>query len=206
MGQFKYDNPWSAENSMWQSPKRSNYFAVDSGKKLFKLLWANYPSKSIVHKDMDDKDAFSNHCAINVSHSIVKSGFKLEKFGGVKCYHKCPLGDNNHAIRAKELAIWLEKHPFDKRIKKTKYFIGENFEKGILGKKGIVFFENYWQRLGESGTTRTGDHIDLWNKNELASIGYFATWLRRTFPEVSEDYLDMSDLRKSKQVLFWEIV
>jgi hypothetical protein len=51
---------------------------------------------------------------------------------------------------------------------------------------------------------RAGDHIDLWNKNELASIGFLATWARTIFPSISE-FLGMSDLKKSKVILFWEI-
>ncbi|MCU1718965.1 type VI secretion system baseplate subunit TssF [Pseudomonas sp. 5P_3.1_Bac2] len=58
---------------------------------------------------------------------------------------------------------------------------------------------------GENG--RSVDHIDLWNKNELASIGIVFTFIRQTFSRVSEHlpYVSMSDLRRSSEVLFWEI-
>jgi hypothetical protein len=39
----------------------------------------------------------------------------------------------------------------------------------------------------------------------LAFIGGTLTFIRQTFPSISENYLDMSDLRRASEVLFWEI-
>ncbi|WP_429740907.1 T6SS effector amidase Tae4 family protein [Enterovibrio makurazakiensis] len=72
---------------------------------------------------------------------------------------------------------------------------------GIDGKKGIIFFKDYWLR----GSSRTGDHIDLWDGNELASLGYLQSHIRRWFPSFSEDYLGMSDFERCKSILFWEM-
>lgn len=79
---------------------------------------------------------------------------------------------------------------------------GANFQEYISGKTGIVFFQDYWQREGETGIT--GDHIDLWNENEMGSYGVMRTWIRNNWPAVGQG-MGMSDLSKSTQVLFWEI-
>ena len=218
MSEFKeFENPWSADNSEWFNEEQNKWF--DGGEftewlrevpedrnsdALFTKLWKNYPSKNIKHLNDEGKDEFRDHCSINVSHTFIKSGINLRNFKGVKCYYKCPLGTNRHSLRAQELADWLITRPF-KECPKPKQYSGEKFEEGIKSKKGIVFFKNYWQRDYETGNTRTGDHIDLWDRNKLASIGLIATWVRTTFPTFSEEWLDMSDLRKSEIVLFWEI-
>lgn len=81
---------------------------------------------------------------------------------------------------------------------------GFNYISYVKGKTGIIYFEDYWQRAGEQG--RTGDHIDLINaRGTMASIGAFRTWLRTTFPNFSENWADMSDLKRSKKVIFWEV-
>lgn len=67
-----------------------------------------------------------------------------------------------------------------------------------------VYFEHYWQRPKEKGTTRTGNHIDLWDGNELAGSTWIGTRFRLIFPWIAERF-GTSDLRKSDQVIFWEI-
>jgi hypothetical protein len=77
----------------------------------------------------------------------------------------------------------------------------------VKGKTGIIYFQDYWPRPGESRDhgPRTGDHIDLWNKNELASLGLIQSWLRRNFPGRAERWFDRSDYAKSIKIIFWEI-
>jgi len=193
---------WMKDNGVTQDDLINVYQAPsDKEESHFDDLWDNYPSKSPKHKDPNGNDIFSDHCAINLSEALIKSGMKLDGYKGTKCWGKCPLGSGSHALRAQELATYL------KDVKKlpVNVLTGANFEENVADKTGIIFFKDYWQRSGETGDTRTGDHIDLWNKNELASIGLILTFIRRTFPEISENLLDMSDLRKSKQVLFFEI-
>lgn len=167
----------------------------------FKELLKNYPSSSPKHPNpITGEDEFNDHCAINLSEALTKSGISLDNFKGVKCWGgNCHQTGTAHAIRAQELADFLKNLEGLSAVSLT----GENYEESISGKTGIIFFQDYWQRNGESG--RTGDHIDLWNKNELVSIGTILTFIRSVIPEISEDYLDMSDLRKSKAVLFFEI-
>lgn len=172
----------------------------------FTELWDAYPSDALLHINAKTgENIFNDSCAINVSAALYLCGIRLRSYRGTKCW-ACPTPDENgkgiHAIRAQELADYLKTRPFadcPKPIELT----GESYEEKVSGKTGIIFFQDYWLRDGER--TRSGDHIDLWNENKLASLGWLYTWTRRTFPQLSEDLLSMSDLRKSKVVIFWEI-
>ena len=66
-----------------------------------------------------------------------------------------------------------------------------------------IFFKDYWQRKGETGETRTGDHIDLWDDKKLASLGAFESFLRVNIGFSIDGWF--SDFGNAKQVLFWEI-
>ena len=61
-----------------------------------------------------------------------------------------------------------------------------------------MFFKDYWQRGKETFDNRSGDHIDLWNKDELTG----GSMLTRT---IYEFFGIVSDLNKSKEILFWEV-
>ena len=172
----------------------------------FEELWDKYPSGSLEHINAKTKkDEFDNHCAINISEALYQNGIKLKSFKGVKCYHKCPTGKNIHAIRAQELAKWLNKRPFAGCPKPIE-LKGSEFREKLNNKTGIIFFKDYWQRNGETGDTRTGDHIDLWDGkglDKLASQNFFGDFFGNTLGM----YWDgrYSDKNKSKQVLFWGI-
>lgn len=172
----------------------------------FEDLWSNYPSGSIKQPDSKTgKDLFDDHCAINISQSLYSCGILLKSFKGTKCW-ACPSKDSSgkgiHAIRAQELSSYLSTRPFA-GCPVPQHFNGATYEAAVEGKTGIIFFKDYWQRQGETG--RTGDHIDLWRESKLASIGGTLTFIRQTFPNIAENYLDMSDLRRASEVLFWEI-
>lgn len=134
---------------------------------------------------------------------MLKSGINLDGFKGVTC-ENCSL-DEKHALNAEALAKWLGKAKIDGMLAPVA-LTGANFFNYIKGKTGIVYFEDYWPRQGESRDKgpRTGDHNDLWNKNELASLGLMQSWARRNFPGVFERF-QRSDYAKSKRVIFWEI-
>lgn len=180
----------------------------------FADLWGAYPSNKIAHLEPKSrKDAFSDHCAINVSDALYKCGVLLKSFKKQRCW-SCPTPDPEtkkgiHAIRAQELSDYLETRPFA-GCPKALVLTGENFEDSVKGKTGIIFFQDYWLRAGE--TTPTGDHIDLWKKNELAGSGSVASFFRVTLPGTTEtltglfgDGARVSDLTKAKKVIFWEI-
>ncbi|AIN18677.1 hypothetical protein CH54_3326 [Yersinia rochesterensis] len=176
----------------------------------FDELWSAYPSSTIKHIDPKSKDdIFSDHCAINVSQALYQCGILMKSFKGARCWN-CPTPDSTgkgiHAIRAQELSDYLKSQkilPFAGG-KKPLELTGKTYEDAVSDKTGLIFFQDYWLRSGEKSPT--GDHIDLWKNNKLASLGWLSTWARRTFPQASESYLSMSDLRKSTKVLFWEIL
>lgn len=64
--------------------------------------------------------------------------------GGTKCWGNCS-SKQRHAIRAQELATWLQGN-----LSGVKVLTGANFEEYISGKTGIAFFQGYWQREGET--------------------------------------------------------
>jgi hypothetical protein len=80
---------------------------------------------------------------------------------------------------------------------------GETFESLFKDKKGIIFFKDYWQRKGETGEHRTGDHIDLWDGKVLASLGAFQSFARINIGVSCDGWF--SDYKKATQVLLWEI-
>lgn len=74
----------------------------------------------------------------------------------------------------------------------------EAFDK-IEGKRGIVFFQNYW------GPGNQGDHIDLWNGSRLTD---WSSWVRihsRLGASVLHAFADLSDYTKSQSVWFWPV-
>ena len=171
----------------------------------FSTLLKNFDNIKNTHPNSETKkDWFSDYCAINLSHALLKSGIEITSKEVVKCYG-CIDEEykNKHAIGAQELAKWLKASDIN-GVKKVKTLTGENFEEYVSGKKGIIFFKDYWQRDSDSGSNRTGDHIDLWNADSLVSSSWFGTWFRLSFPDLSESF-GTSSLYKSKEVLFWEI-
>lgn len=127
----------------------------------FDQIWNAYPD-NIIHKDpKTGNDIFSDHCAINVSQALYSNGVLMKSFRGTRCW-QCPTpspeGKGIHAIRAQELADYLQKRPFA-GCPVAIVMSGEEFEEKISGKQGIVFFQDYWQRPGENG--RTGNNINL---------------------------------------------
>lgn len=172
----------------------------------FDLLLENFENIKNSHFDKaTDKPIFSNYCAINLSHALLKSGVTINSQKVTKCWGCIDKNYNNkHAIRAEELANWLSISKIN-GIKKVKKLNGSNFRNYVSGKKGIIFFKDYWQRNSDTGDNRTGDHIDIWTGNGLASENFFSAWFRLAFPEITESVFGISSLFKSKEVFFWEI-
>jgi len=137
----------------------------------FDILWENHPT---VESPFDDspckKDgikAFDNQCAIRMGISFEKSEIKMDSFKGAKCWHA---HKPKHILRAEELANWL-KSPFSP-FKQSLDFEGVNGFGKISGKKGIIFFKDYY------GLGNQGDHIDLWNGSRLTR---FSSWFEFAF-------------------------
>lgn len=164
----------------------------------FADLKAGYPSDYPC-----DQQEFPDQCAIKVSVALTKAGVKMSSYEKKeRCWFHF---DEVHALRAEKLAEWLIKQNVV-GIPKSQDITGENWESTVKQKTGIIFFANYWLRKGERYPS--GDHIDLWDKSTLVSGGV-AAFLR----SLGVDSLNLqstlgytlSDLRKAKKILFWEI-
>lgn len=136
--------------------------------------------------------------------SLKGTGVSLKTFTGACCWQ---YPEMKHILRAEELANWLKKcylanwpNPVD--------ITGKDWQTKIKNKTGVIFFKDYWLRKGEKFPT--GDHIDLWDKDELTSggiAGILRFWLGIDKLDVSwlhEEWV-YSNLGDSKQILFWEI-
>lgn len=137
----------------------------------FQELWNNHPN--IKGEDsLLDKKQYQNQCAVNLYAALLRSKTNVRSFSGQLSWQK---GKPQYAIRAQELADWLAR-PGTLHCIKIEKFSGKEVFKKINGKRGIIFFQNYW------GPGHQGDHIDLWNGNRLtdwkswARINLFISW------------------------------
>lgn len=165
----------------------------------FKTLWKNYPekdaiSKTCTNKQKDSNKPFSDYCAIMLSECLIKSGIDISSISGNRCWsHE----GKKHILLAEDLAKGLHLHkPYS--FKSRQKVTPANFQDELKGKTGVIFFKDYWQRGSESAANRSGDHIDLWNKNSITSSSML-------YRSVIELFGIVSDLNKSKEIWFWEV-
>lgn len=160
----------------------------------FKDLWKNYPSDPPCNKEK-----FKNQCAIKVGHALAKCGVDTTKL--VKKGRHCWFHDkkHGHVLAAEELANALNKSKI-LGIKPSINIPSECYKSMITGKKGIIFFKDYWLRNSDSPESPTGDHIDLWNGSRLTDWRtYFRIQWSIVIPNV------WSDLEAATRVTFWQV-
>ncbi|WP_133510953.1 type VI secretion system amidase effector protein Tae4 [Candidatus Thiosymbion oneisti] len=160
----------------------------------FRVLWSNYPDSDPCNaKNEKGKILFPNQCAIRLSYAMKKSGVNFASFpSGRKCWvHK----GEDHILAAKELADWIDRGVVS-QIKKSVDVTGRDWRDKVVGKTGIICFEDYY--VGSDGSG--GDHIDLWNGSALTALG---SWFRTRFSIVVPGY--WSDFRRSKKIRFFEV-
>lgn len=165
----------------------------------FKTLWSNFPDKEKIkttctNKQKDSNKPFSDYCAIMLSDCLNKSGVDLGLIKGNRCWSHV---GKKHILLAEDLAIGLRNHRPSGFSALRKVAPG-SFQSDLDGKTGVIFFKDYWQRGSESFEARSGDHIDLWNKDEITSSGML---MRSLFEFVGA----LSDLNKSREIWFWEV-
>jgi len=144
--------------------------------------------------------------------SLTKCDVNTSRIPGAEhCWHKHDksLG---HIIRAEELAKGLEKYSvFLPGVQKIQKINPKEFKDRLRGKRGIIFFKDYYQRTNngkkESFRNRSGDHIDLWNGSRLTD---FKTWsrihIRMGGFGIHSLFDDVSDYEDSKSIWFWRIL
>lgn len=170
----------------------------------FEKLWDSHPQ--VTGNDnpcsTNGKSNFPDQCAIRVGAALAACGVKTNTLPGVRhCWHHDK--SEGHTLAAEELANGLAKVHVP-GIKKMRKVNPSEFKSDLFGKKGIVFFKDYWQRTvggkKESFRNRSGDHIDLWNGFRLAHPR-----------SIVQMYLRMgsfglgSDQSQSKEIWFWEV-
>jgi len=150
----------------------------------FKLLWDNHPANRVADDEYpcvgyNGQPNYENQCAIKMGVCLERCNFDMSKFEGVKCWHH-PRSDN-HILRVEELRLFFakvlpNKSLTIKRKRPNKDISVEDFE----GKSGIVIFCDFW------GDNNQGDHVDLFNGEELADG-------------------DLDYFERSERVYLWEI-
>jgi hypothetical protein len=172
----------------------------------FAKLWESYPGG---HPYVDSKTGeppkgYENQCAIKVSVAIHGAGVEMKSFRGAAV----KMNGLTSAIAATQLAAWLTLQPFCGLPREAENVTGQDWQNKVSGRTGIIYFENYWKRAGETKTA-TGDHIDLWNKSKLTPNA--ANNVRR-LGVTSIQWLpgplarfNFSDLGNSTKILFWEV-
>ncbi|KML62066.1 hypothetical protein VL15_04235 [Burkholderia cepacia] len=178
----------------------------------FKELWDNFPSGNPY-----DNPEYTNQCAIRLSVTLHRVGVDMKSFNaktvkpmsGAKTIGRIMLDGKSTATRADELGTWLQLQPFA-GLPKAENITGADWQSKVNSRTGIIQFSRYWTRDGETKENASGGHIDLWNGSRLtvsSAPGVLATYgrvfgLQALLPGTS---IGWSDLRNSKQILFWEI-
>ena len=134
------------------------------------------------------------NCATYLNDALIKSGVHTSITKAGKCWSHPGV---KNLLRAEKVAEWLKASKFS-GIRKLKRINPKTFQDDLNGRTGIIFFKDYWQRGKESFENRSGDHIDLWNKDEITSSSMFTRSILEFFGRVS-------DLNKSHEVWFWEV-
>ena len=165
------------------------------GQVKFRDLWKFYPEEAPC-----DKKSFSNQCAMKVGSALAKCGVRTSTLvpKNRHCWHHKE--NEGHALSASELAAGLRKTKIPGIAAAIEIEV-TNFKAQLAGKKGIIYFEDYWLRAEDRPERPTGDHIDLWNESRLTDA---TSWLR---VQLGISYEGVwSDFKKSKKILFWTVV
>lgn len=176
----------------------------------FKQLWDNYPSGNPY-----DDPAYTNQCAIRMSVTFHRVGIDMRSFSstrvkpqdGQSSIGRILLDGKPTATRANELGQWLKHQPIG-GLGKPENITGADWKSKIKGRTGVIMFDGYWMRGGESAANASGGHIDLWNGKELTSnglMGSIETFMRFSLDIDAPWPRVYSDLGKSKTILFFPI-
>ena len=165
----------------------------------FDTIWNNFPDKSVMKASCQNKQAtgsspFGNYCAILLSEALIKSGISTQGAKVKKCWSHSGM---KHILLAEEMANWLRTSNYS-WLGKLEKINPKSFQNDLEGRTGIIFFKDYWQRGSESFDNRSGDHIDLWKKDEITGSSMFVRSILEFFGRVS-------DLNASYEIWFWEI-
>lgn len=205
--------------SVTTNPTKDSVCSITVRPITFQQLWDNYVIGD-PYKDPatgSPPAGFGNQCAIRMSATLHRVGVAMKSFTpanvavkpGTK-FGRILLDGKYAAVRADQLGSWLSKQPFCGLPQHPENITGADWESKVKGRTGIIMFDSYWTRAGESTSHASGGHIDLWNGSRLTISGFwdgFATIGRAMGVHSFLPGTDFgfSDLRNSKTILFWEI-
>ena len=165
----------------------------------FKGLWDRYPTiqGEKAPCKTDGKINFEDQCAIRLGACLAANGINTTNLVNSKrhCWHHD--SSEGHVLAAEELANGLARYPIP-GVQKLVRVNPRDYQKDLFGKKGIIFFKDFWLRNGESFRNRSGDHIDLWNSTRLTD------W--RTWFMISSTFNVGGSYGKSKEIWFWRVL
>lgn len=159
----------------------------------FSDLWSSYDTGKPCN------GPFSNQCAIRLSEALLQAEVSLSGFGGARCWSDDSENGGKHIIRAEEFGNWLARGSLP-GLGATQKVDPKTYQTELNGKTGIIFFKDYWQRSGETFENRSGDHIDLWNKNRTSDYAF--GWTRDFWEWALSSTSDRND---SREVWFWSV-
>ncbi|MEM5449141.1 type VI secretion system amidase effector protein Tae4 [Paraburkholderia guartelaensis] len=168
----------------------------------FQELWDNYPDGNPY-----DNPAYPDQCAIRMSVAFHRVGVDMKSFSsklvkplsGQPSIGRILLDGEVTATRANELGEWLKLQPFA-GLGKAENITGANWVSKVKDRAGVIMFDGYWTRDGESQGNASGGHIDLWNGEKLTGFG---TGVRVSWNIVIPGI--WSDFRSSRAILFFPI-
>ncbi|MBX9428833.1 MULTISPECIES: type VI secretion system amidase effector protein Tae4 [Ralstonia solanacearum species complex] len=182
----------------------------------FADLWANYVTGDPYRDPKTGKvpPGFGNQCAIRMSATLHQVGIEMKSFTPANVtvkpgsqFGRILLDGKYTAVLADQLGSWLSRQPFCGLPPKPENITGADWQSKIKGRTGIIMFDGYWTRDGESAVSASGGHIDLWNGSRLTNNGALGTV--ETFMRFSVGMNSLrglwSDLGKSKTILFFEM-
>ncbi|QYF95211.1 type VI secretion system amidase effector protein Tae4 [Massilia sp. PAMC28688] len=168
---------------------------LDASVITFSALWSAYKTGNPCDAKNENRGIlFANQCAIRVSYALKKVGVTFKSYPTKR---KCWIHpDADHILAAAELANWLEKQPF-LGCRRAEDITGENWRDQVVGRTGIICFEDYYSASAGSG----GDHIDLWNGSRMTDL---SSGLRTRF-RIVIPWNIWSDFGKSRKIRFFPI-
>jgi hypothetical protein len=151
--------------------------------------------------------SYPNQCAIRMGVCLRGAGVTIDQLGRITTCDFHPR-EEMHVLNAQQTADAVGRLSLP-GIKPVEKIIGPevaDFYNRLFGRRGIVFFKDYWSRSvavnGPNGTeyvkekTPTGDHIDVWNGYRTS-----AAWLMEWFSWLGYYHTYSA----AREIWFWEV-
>jgi hypothetical protein len=176
----------------------------------FSELWRRYPINESVEfpciapRDLINLEGeqISAGLPVYANQGAIRLGVTLKRVGVrpitgvVTCGVHPP--EEMHYLRAAELAKALERSVIEGigPIEKLTGSQPAHFYPMVFGRPGIIYFQDFWQRVDDKPGEMTGDHIDLWNGYRTS-----AKWLMEWFSWLGYT----SNYNSAREIWFWPL-